>query len=155
MATLTLKNITVVKVFMDHPPPVMLDPNQLQQVFINLFTNAQHAMEEGGRLTIRTSTHTLTELQVGIGRRVTDRLKLGEAVLVCEVQDTGCGIPKDKLERIFEPFFTTKPPEEGTSLGLAIVRGIIENHRGIIAVDSIEGHGTTLRIMLPVAEATA
>ncbi len=150
---LTLKNINLVKAFMDSPPPVMLDPNQLQQVFINLFTNAQHAMEKGGRLTIRTSTRKLTELQVGIGRRVTDRLKLGEEVLVCEVQDTGCGIPKEKLGRIFEPFFTTKPPGEGTGLGLAIVHGIVENHRGLIVVDSIEGHGTTLTIMLPVAEA--
>ena len=147
---LASKRITVVKHLMPDPPPVLLDHNQMTQVFINLFSNAQQAMQDGGTFTIRTSPKVLTELTVGVGRRATDRVKLGEEVLVCDIQDSGCGIPEDKLERLFEPFFTTKSPGEGTGLGLAIVHGIIENHRGIIGVHSVEGQGTTFTIFLPV-----
>lgn len=151
---LASKKIAVVKDLVDRPPPVFLDPTQMQQALINLFTNAQQAMPEGGRLTIRTARRQMTAVQDWVGRRATDRLKLGEEVLVCEVHDTGGGIPPDKLDRIFEPFFTTKSSGEGTGLGLWIVRAIIEAHRGLIEVESQEGRGTTVRILLPCAQPT-
>ncbi|MBI4597432.1 MAG: CHASE domain-containing protein [Candidatus Omnitrophica bacterium] len=124
-------------------PMVMLDDNQMQQVFINLIVNALHAMPAGGTLTIRAAERLLaaddplTRLRLG-------EFQAGERVVVCEVQDTGIGIPEDALSKVFDPFFTTKPPEEGTGLGLSISRAIIEHHRGAIVLRSAPGQGTTV-----------
>ena len=105
---------------------------ELQQVFINLFTNAAQALpENGGHLRITTTPE-------GDGVRVT-------------VADNGSGIPGDVLPRIFEPFFSTKQEGKGTGLGLSIVKRIIEEHRGRIAVESVPGAGTTFTIDLPRA----
>jgi two-component system NtrC family sensor kinase len=105
------------------------DPDQLEQVFINLFLNASDAM--GGR----------GELKVSV-------LATDESVRVT-VADTGKGMPKDALEKIFEPFYTTK--DKGTGLGLAIVFNIIRKHHGDISVESVEGKGTTFTIVFPRA----
>jgi signal transduction histidine kinase len=94
----------------------------------------------------------LQERQRGVGRRATDLFHPGQAAVVCEVADSGCGIPPESLTKIFEPFFTTKPAGEGTGLGLAITRSIIERHRGLIDVESRVGFGTTIRIVLPIPE---
>lgn len=131
-------------------PPVLIDQNQMQQVFINLILNAFHAMAQGGRLTIRASTKPLT----GMGRRANDAFKVGDMALVCEVEDTGTGIPKDILPKVFNPFFTTKPPGEGVGLGLSITSSIIQGHRGVIRIESEEGRGTTVRIFLPLSSTT-
>lgn len=149
---LASKHVTVVKELMDAPPQTLLDSTHMQQVLINLAINAQQAMPSGGMVTIRTFTKRLTEFQKGVGRRALDRFQLGEEVLICEVQDTGVGIPADVLEKVFEPFFTTKQPGEGTGLGLAIVHQIIDAHRGVITITSVEGHGTTVRLMLPIVQ---
>ncbi|MCP4662017.1 MAG: HAMP domain-containing protein [bacterium] len=113
-------------------PPMCGNFSQLQQVITNLAINAQQAMESGGELTVA----------------------VRRAGAECEltVADTGPGIPRDRRARIFEPFFTTKPGGQGTGLGLAIVYGIIQRHRGEIAVDSVVGEGTTFRIRLPFAD---
>jgi two-component system NtrC family sensor kinase len=116
-------------------PVLWADPHQLHQVFINLITNAQQALSQAPpprRLTIA-------------ARHDPSR----DAVTV-DVADTGPGMPPEVRSRIFEPFFTTKPPGQGTGLGLALCRGIVEGHGGTIAVESAPGRGTTFRIELPV-----
>ncbi|MGC8796973.1 sensor histidine kinase, partial [Thermodesulfovibrio sp.] len=106
---------------------ITADPDQLEIVFFNLFDNAIDAMHEDGQIKLKI-------------------LEKNDFVEI-SVSDTGIGIPADKLEKIFEPFFTTK--NRGTGLGLAIVYNIIQKHNGKIFVESIEGKGTTFRILLP------
>ncbi len=117
-------------------PPIKGNRGALEQVVINLISNAKDAMPEGGRLIIS------TDLVEKAGRNYT-RLA---------IEDTGCGIPEDVLPRIFEPFFTTKDVDRGTGLGLSISYGIIKDHGGEILVESCEGRGTTFYVLLPVAE---
>jgi signal transduction histidine kinase len=106
---------------------IPVDPEQMEQVFINLFTNAQVAMSGRGEV------------------RVT--VLPAENAVQIRISDTGPGIPKDSLEKVFEPFYTTR--EKGTGLGLAIVFNIIKKHGGDISVESEEGKGTTFTITLP------
>jgi len=121
-----------------HLPPVKADARQLQQVFLNLITNAMAAMENGGTLTIRSSFERPT-------RRA-----------VAQFQDTGVGIPADHLDHIFEPFFTTKPEGQGTGLGLFVSYGIITGYGGAIDCASTptsalgKQTGTTFTVKLPI-----
>lgn len=111
-------------------PSVMADFGQLQQVFVNLVVNAIQAMPNGGKLTINSS--------------------LGEDGWVrVSVQDTGCGIAPENMEKLFTPFFTTKEQEKGVGLGLAVSYGIIERHGGRIEVQSELGKGSTFTVYLP------
>ena len=111
-------------------PPVYGVKGQLVQVFVNLITNACHAMPMGaGRLTLATSA-------------------AGDGRLSARVIDNGKGITEDNRQRIFEPFFTTKGEGKGTGLGLSIVKNIIEQHRGLIVVQSEVGAGTTFELVL-------
>lgn len=127
-------NVDVKRTFGDGVLPVRGRPEQLAQVFVNLFTNACHAMpERGGRLTI------VTELE-------TD-----EAHVRVVVSDNGHGITDENLQRVFLPFFTTKDDKTGTGLGLAIVKRIIESHEGQVEVASTTDGGTRFVILLPVA----
>lgn len=117
-----------------HLPFIVADPSQLEQVFLNLVVNAMQAMRPGGVLTLRTGS---TEEQ-------------GETKVWVAVEDTGCGIPPDLLERIFEPFFTTKDHGEGTGLGLYVCRRIVNKHGGHIEVQSEVGQGSTFTVYLPL-----
>ena len=123
---------------------VMADRVQLQQVLINLATNARDAMPDGGRFTISTDTMSLDEDQA---RRLVG-LAPGPWVLV-RAEDTGNGIPTEILDRIFEPFFTTKGSGRGTGLGLATAHGIVAQHGGAIEVESAPGRGTRFTLFLP------
>lgn len=120
----------------DSPLLIVADPSALQQVVMNLCTNAEYAMRPygGGRLTIRLE-------RVGSDTP-------GRAVLL--VSDTGQGMTQDIRERLFEPFYTTKPLGEGTGMGLAVVHGLVEELGGTISVDSVPGAGATFRVMLPL-----
>lgn len=130
---------------------VHIDPSQLQQVLINLATNASHAMASGqGELTVRLSEVMLPDPL----RPETAGAKPGNYLRIA-VGDTGCGIPPENLARIFEPFFTTKPVGSGTGLGLAVVHGIVTQHEGTIGVTSVVGRGTTVLIHLPKVAAAA
>ncbi|MBM7113101.1 sensor histidine kinase [Archangium primigenium] len=113
-------------------PPLSAVPANLEQVFVNLITNACHAMQPGGQMSLRTRAE---------GR---------EAVVW--VTDTGSGIDPEHLSRIFEPFFTTKTEGRGTGLGLSIVQRIVEKHGGRLEVASEKGQGTTFTVRLPLAD---
>jgi signal transduction histidine kinase len=111
-----------------------VDPDQIVQILINLLTNAQAAMPEGGTLTVGTDADERTVRLI--------------------VSDTGVGIPKENLRRIFEPFFTTKQVGRGTGLGLSVTYGIVKMHRGDIRVQSNADPaagptGSTFTVTLP------
>jgi len=114
-------------------PPVLGHADKLQQVFINLMTNACHAMSKGGTLVVQTK-----------------RVEGDQAVMV-RVRDTGPGIPRDLCERIFDPFFTTKEPGKGTGLGLSISYRIVKEHGGEITCETPEEGGAEFVVCLPAA----
>ena len=121
----------------EHLPPVIGDPDQLTQVFINLFANAVDAMPGGGILTVETST------------------LYADGAVSIKVNDTGMGMDQAQIARIFEPFFTTKEEGKGTGLGLSVSLSIISKHGGSIEVESHPGQGTTMRVKLPERRETA
>jgi two-component system NtrC family sensor kinase len=134
---LRIHNIRLNKCLTPGLPKIKGDPNQLQQVFLNLITNARDAID------------SLNRPEVG---EVTVKSCLSEDKAKIEITftDTGCGISKENLNDIFDPFFTTKSPDGGMGLGLAVAYRIIESHQGKIEVDSQEGKGAAFKISLPL-----
>ncbi len=126
--------------------PTFADPNQVENVLLNLALNAKAAMPEGGHLTIETANAYLDDAYVA---RFGD-IEAGQYVQLC-VTDTGTGIKPEVLDRVFEPFFTTKPQGEGSGLGLAMVHGFVKQSGGHIRIYSEEGVGTTVKVYLPRA----
>jgi PAS domain S-box-containing protein len=133
--------------FCDGEPPVMADTGQIEQVLMNLATNARDAMPHGGRLNISTR-----EVIVRDGSETQYDLAMPGKYVQISVADTGLGIEEKHLGRIFEPFFTTKDVGKGTGLGLSMIYGAVKQHNGSILVNSIPGNGTTFRILLPAME---
>lgn len=126
----SFRNLAIEKMFDEKLPPIMADPDQIQQVFINLILNAADAMQKGGKLILETKVIPIKEF------------------IEIRIIDSGVGIPEELRTRIFDPFFTTK--ENGTGLGLALSYGIVEQHGGTINVESEIGKGTTFIIHLPI-----
>lgn len=127
-------------------PAIYADPLQIQQVILNLLTNANQAMEDiGGEITITSETISVDENVI----ETLPDLVAGDYLRI-SVSDTGSGMDADTQQKIFEPFFSTKPVGEGTGLGLSVVHGIIVNHSGVITVKSEPGIGTTFEVYLPV-----
>jgi signal transduction histidine kinase len=134
---LNVHNIRVIKELGSDIPKMQGDPNQLQQAFLNIISNARDAIlslnrPEGGEIRIQTS------------------LSQDKYHVEINFQDTGCGIPEGNLQSIFSLFFTTKSPDKGMGLGLSITYRIIENHRGKIEFQTKAGEGTIFRIVLPL-----
>jgi two-component system cell cycle sensor histidine kinase/response regulator CckA len=130
--------------------PIMGDPTQMHQVFLNLCVNARDAMPEGGKLTVAARNRVLDAAQAA-------KIEGGRAgnFLTVEVRDTGTGIAPEVLEKMFEPFFTTKDVGKGTGLGLSTVLGIVSHHDGFVSVHTStardRGHGTEFTVYLPAA----
>ncbi|HEY44192.1 MAG TPA: HAMP domain-containing protein [Anaerolineae bacterium] len=125
-------NIKITKQFEENLPKVVVDPSQMQQVFMNMIINAAEAIEESGQLNLET------------------RYNPDQELFEIAITDTGHGIPEEDMEKLFDPFFTTKEVGHGTGLGLAISYGIIKEHKGTILVETAVGKGTTFLIRLPV-----
>jgi len=139
------RNITFHFALDEALPPLLADPNQLQQIVLNLCVNARDAMPGGGTITLTTQ-----RLE---GEAVPASMPHRRPCACLKVSDTGTGMPAHVRERIFEPFFTTKGATKGTGLGLAVVYGIAASHDGIIDVESTVGQGSTFRVCLPFADA--
>jgi PAS domain S-box-containing protein len=123
---------------------VLCDPNQLENVLLNLAINARDAMPEGGRLTIETAGMHLTRADVAgqDGAKPGDYVKIG-------IADNGTGMDEATVARAFEPFFTTKPLGQGTGLGLSQIYGFVRQSGGVVRLDSAPGRGTTVCLHLP------
>ena len=126
----------------ENVPLAQANPNQIQQVLLNLLINARQAMPQGGRVIVRLAHDA------------------SSGMIEMMVRDNGCGIPPEKLRRIFDPFFTTKKGPDasgkgGSGLGLSACRDIVEAHQGRIRVDSTPGKGTAFTIKLPLAATAA
>jgi signal transduction histidine kinase len=127
------KRLTVARELDGSLPATKGNSEQLIQVLMALMLNAVDAMDDRGKLTVRTGRSPARDDEV-----------------LLEIEDTGVGIPREVQSKIFEPFYTTKPPGRGTGLGLSICYGIVEDHRGRIELDSQPGRGTTFRVFLPL-----
>ncbi len=129
---------------------VLGDAGQLHQLLMNLCVNARDAMERGGELTLTLENVHADAAFAGLQGTIQpgDYLRL-------TVSDTGCGMPKEVLDRIFEPFFTTKGAGQGTGLGLATVQAIVREHRGSLQVESTPGAGTRFHVLLPASRQAA
>jgi PAS domain S-box-containing protein len=126
-------------------PPVMADPTQIHQIIMNISTNAWHALPEtGGQIDISLQA---VEVDAAMAARHPE-LRTGTFVRLA-IADNGHGMDAKTRERIFEPFFTTKPASKGSGLGLSVVHGIIQSHRGAVLVESAPGRGTTFQVYLP------
>ncbi len=167
-----LINIKFIREFEEGLPEISANSEELRQVFLNLITNARDAMPEGGTLTVRTrkvrskklGVHPPVPIRAGSeeekdselrtqhslpdpSKRQAGKLK-GDSVRI-SFEDTGSGIPKEKLDSVFVPFFTTKKVGKGTGLGMSISYGIVKNHGGTLSVESEKGKGTKFTIDLP------
>ena len=142
-------NITIEQDISEDCGAIVADPTQIQQVIINLCTNAAHAMEgAGGILHI-----SAARIQIN-GSNIDGYpdVEPGGPYLQLVVKDTGSGMPPDVKRRIFDPYFTTREVGKGSGMGLAVVHGIVQNHGGAIAIDSEPGQGSTFKILFPAAE---
>ena len=131
-----LDNIVIVRDYQSPLPEMLVDTDEMRQVFLNLINNARYEMRGGGTLTVKTRLEK-------IGGR--------DHARIC-FSDTGSGIKKEHLNKIFDPFFTTKPEGKGTGMGLSMVHTIIEKHSGTIRAESEEGKGASFIIDLPVKQ---
>lgn len=134
------QKVKVIRETEDPLPSVMGDPDQLQQVFLNIVLNAVQSMPGGGTLHLSASTQVTSKEGLEDGQRRYVEVK---------VQDTGMGMEREVMDNIFNPFFTTKEKDKGTGLGLTVSQGIVQDHEGWIEVESETGKGSLFKIYLP------
>lgn len=140
------EDIRLLVVPADETMKIKVDPGQIEQVIVNLVTNARDAMPEGGVIDVEIKPVTLTETPPGASLAI----EPGRFAKL-SIRDTGAGMDEETISRAFEPFFTTKEVGKGTGLGLSTVYGIIRQDHGTIVVSSAKDHGTTLEIFFPIA----
>ncbi len=132
-------------------PAVEVDQTKIEQVLVNLFINAMHAMDGAGKLIIRTELINLEDVSHDEGSRLRDRLRMGDRMVRITVADSGGGIPDDVLGKLFDPFFTTKSTGKGTGLGLTVSRKIVELHGGELTLTNLpDRSGAVATLMLKV-----
>ena len=129
-----LKHKATVRKFYGEVPEIQCSPSQINQVFLNIITNAAQAIETQGEIVITTRLHDANRVAI-------------------QISDTGCGIPEENLSKIRDPFFTTKEVGTGTGLGLSIVDEIIRSHHGELLVESEVGKGSVFTVVLPIKQA--
>jgi signal transduction histidine kinase len=143
---LTRSRVLVIRELANDLPTARVDRAKIEQVFINLFMNAIHAMPEGGKLYLR--TRALDEGALRSDLPGINRFQSDDHIVMIDIEDTGCGVPKEKLSRIFEPFFTTKPNGVGTGLGLPVSKQIVDLHGGVISIRPGSNGGTKVTLVL-------
>ncbi len=143
-------NYEVVTDFQPGLPPLPLDSIKIEQVFVNLLTNAVHAMPGGGTLIVRVYQKQLTGMGENLAGSASEAFRVGDQVIVAEIDDTGAGIPESKLGKIFDPFYTTKPTGKGTGLGLTVTRSIIDLHGGTIEIANRPEGGARATVIFKV-----
>ncbi|MDR3406047.1 MAG: ATP-binding protein [Chthoniobacter sp.] len=143
------RKITVMRHFAPDLPPCQIDAQKIEQVFINLFTNACHAMPKGGTLTVTTVARSLTadEVRWEAGDRSGSRFRQSDSVAEVTVRDTGTGIASDHLDKVFDPFFTTKPTGQGTGLGLTVSQKIVDLHGGRLELANAPEGGAVATVL--------
>jgi two-component system NtrC family sensor kinase len=129
-----IKHKATVRKFYGEIPEIQCSPSQVNQVFLNIITNAAQAIETQGEIVITTRLHDANRVAI-------------------QISDTGCGIPEENLSKIRDPFFTTKEVGTGTGLGLSIVDEIIRSHHGELLVESEVGKGSVFTVVLPIKQA--
>jgi signal transduction histidine kinase len=129
-----VKHKANVRKFYGEIPEIQCSPSQINQVFLNIITNAAQAIETQGEIVITTRLHDANRVAI-------------------QISDTGCGIPEENLSKIRDPFFTTKEVGTGTGLGLSIVDEIIRSHHGELLVESEVGKGSVFTVVLPIKQA--
>ncbi len=144
---LSLHQVTLETELAPELPLLALDGMKIEQVLVNLFTNAIQAMLQGGTLTVKTRAERLAETRRDPGSREAGHFYAGDMVVIVEIEDTGSGIAPELLRKIFDPFFTTKATGQGTGLGLAIVKRIIDLHAGEIEIVNRPEGGVRCRLM--------
>ena len=148
---INMKKIKIERNYSQESMEVKADRNLLQQVFMNLLNNGIDAMSKRGEIRIRVNSEKVMHIEDKIGYRENDYFKIGDKMIVIELEDTGKGIPEDVLSKVFEPFFTTKESGKGTGLGLSLAHLIIDRHRGTIKVQSELNKGTIFTLKLQPA----
>jgi signal transduction histidine kinase len=128
-----VKHKATVRKFYGEVPEIQCSPSQINQVFLNIITNAAQAIETEGEIVITTRLHDANHVAI-------------------RISDTGCGIPEENLSKIRDPFFTTKEVGTGTGLGLSIVDEIIRSHHGELMVESEVGKGSVFTVVLPIRQ---
>lgn len=136
-------------------PPVAVDTQKMDQVFINLFLNAIGAMKKGGALNVRTYSQQMKSTGSNVSSDMTERFQVGEHIVTVEISDTGHGIKGKSADKLFEPFYSTKTTGEGTGLGLSVTRSIVEMHRGMITLKNrADSRGACATLLFPVSPET-
>jgi two-component system, cell cycle sensor histidine kinase and response regulator CckA len=142
--TLSHRSVKVNLELLEGVPYLMGDSIQMEQVVMNLMVNAADSMPDGGTVTVAT-----TAKDFGREAEYIHPLLAPGSYVILRVTDSGSGIPEDIRDKIFDPFFTTKAKEKGTGLGLAMVYGIVKDHKGAVTVESQVGKGTTFEVYIP------